>query len=73
MSKMADIWIDPFWVKSFREKLCAAQATETSVSVRAFYQTVIDQLDEHRPVGPNGKHGNGPLCTETCGCYERNL
>ena len=29
-------------------------------------QKMIDQIDIHRPVGPNGKHGN--LHTATCGC-----
>lgn len=30
---------------------------------------LIKELDKHRPLGPDGKHGN--LHTETCGCEDK--
>jgi hypothetical protein len=38
--------------------------------MKDLYGDLINQLDVHRPIGPNGKHGNY-RCTTTCGCAER--
>lgn len=63
-------------VKMTRETLCAAQAA--LVHGRFTYDRadehierlglVILELDRHRPLGPNGKHGDRH--TATCGCEE---
>lgn len=59
-------------VKLLRETLAVAQ---TAISGFAYtrinehvdrIQGLIDQLDGHRPLGPDGKHGD--LHTATCGC-----
>lgn len=67
----ATLSFDPLYVKTLREKLCKAQTYESSAVVRDLYQQLINQLDAHRPLGPNGKHGQY-RCTPTCGCKERN-
>jgi hypothetical protein len=63
-------------VKGLREILCLAQYVGENSPVHIntpLYnrriQEVIDELDKHRPVGPDGKHGN--LHTETCGCKNK--
>lgn len=67
-------------LKATREALCAAQS---SLGERARagidvgwvphwvdrLQALIDQIDVHRPLGSNGKHGD--LHTSTCGCEDR--
>ncbi len=67
-------------LKTTREALCAAQ---TNLGQRAAagldldhvphwvarIQALIDQIDVHRPLGPDGKHGT--LHTPTCGCEDR--
>lgn len=66
--------------KMTREALCLAQATladriRAGVDVdRARYagdriQSLIDQIDVHRPLGPDGKHGSRH--TATCGCEDK--
>lgn len=66
--------------KMVREHLCLAQAAlatrirsglDVDRARRAIdqIQTLIDRVDEHRPVGSNGKHGIG-RCTGTCGCED---
>ncbi len=62
-------------VKATREALCAAQ-TAVSRSVHPavgtylgrLLQELIDACDKHRPLAPNGKHGD--LHTATCGCED---
>lgn len=53
-------------VKMLRETLCTAQSLVKSKSDVAYLQLLINACDVHRPLGPNGKHGNRH--TETCGC-----
>ena len=54
-------------VKMTREALCVAQHEPgLSESQRVRLGRLIDECDRHRPVGPNGKHGNRH--TPTCGC-----
>lgn len=59
------IW-DP---KGLREHLCVQQAMAPDLWTKAVIGTMISKLDEHRPLGPNGKHGNRH--TETCGCQDK--
>lgn len=60
-------------VKMLRETLCLAQVgiTNRMPAQDAWphldrLQRLIDQLDAHRPLGPDGKHGDRH--TPTCGC-----
>jgi len=62
-------------VKMTRELFCIAQ-TEIGQSGRNWshshirrLQRLIDQLDKHRPLGPDGKHGDRH--TPTCGCEDK--
>lgn len=63
--------------KMMREALCAAQSSlaergRSGIDVDrvpgwiAQVQLIIDQIDQHRPLANNGKHGD--LHTDTCGC-----
>lgn len=52
-------------LKMTREALCAGQTYVNSHQSERI-QAIIDQIDVHRPLGPDGKHGN--LHTPTCGC-----
>ena len=67
----ADLYFDALYVKTLREEFCVAQQRTTSQVLKDLYSDLIDQLDVHRPVGQNGKHGSY-RCTATCGCAERN-
>ena len=59
--------------KMLRETLCLAQTAVAHLSTSpqfeahiARLQRLIDACDTHRPLGPDGKHGQ--LHTATCGC-----
>lgn len=60
--------------KMLRETLCVAQTRIINSGLDdgrlehhvARLQLLIAECDRHRPLGPDGKHGN--LHTETCGC-----
>lgn len=60
--------------KMLRETLCVAQAViihdmphaERKLEHLNRLQRLIDECDRHRPIGPNGKHGDWH--TTTCGC-----
>jgi hypothetical protein len=61
-------------VKMIRETLCVAQTwvglcgdPRAREHVERL-QRLIDECDRHRPLAANGKHGDGELCTATCGC-----
>lgn len=65
-------------VKMLRETLCVAQNLSVFVSVNIDItnymdrlQELIDQCDIHRPLGPDGKHGDRH--TATCGCEDKRL
>lgn len=65
------LWVVPADLKLLRELLCAIQAgvwhdNDTS---RAQMQGLIDEIDRHRPLGPDGKHGDRH--TASCGCEDR--
>lgn len=57
-----------------RETLCVAQNTVWRMPDGRYrenidrLQEVIDQIDEKRPIGADGKHGN--LHTDECGCED---
>lgn len=63
--------------KQVREALCAAQSGLAELARRGMavdqvphwtetLRALIDQVDEARPVGPDGRHGEKH--TRTCGC-----
>jgi len=68
MGVYADLLIDSSRLKSLREALCLAQTHPSGLDTQqsALIQLVIAQIDRHRPLGPDGKHGNRH--TFTCGC-----
>ncbi len=60
--------------KMIREALCLAQTqiARSGLSSAGGYvlllQRLIDECDRHRPLGPDGKHGDRH--TPTCGCED---
>jgi hypothetical protein len=60
--------------KGLRETLCTAQSRIINSGLDqhrrkhdvARLQLLIAECDRHRPLGPDGKHGD--LHTDTCGC-----
>jgi hypothetical protein len=68
-----DIEVDS--VKMLREALCLAEQAmhETGVNIAASQKRriagLIRELDRHRPLGIDGRHGD--LHTRTCGCGGR--
>lgn len=76
---LADLhsYIVPDTPKMLRETLCVAQArignspydeSRKQEHINRL-QRLIDECDRHRPLGPDGKHGD--LHTATCGCGEQ--
>lgn len=74
------VYIPVTALKATREALCAAQATlglhaaaGTDVDRVPHWadrlQALIDQIDVHRPLRRDGKHGD--LHTPTCGCEDK--
>ena len=55
--------------KGLREHLCQQQTVAPNTFTRALIGSLIKDLDGHRPLGPDGKHGD--LHTATCGCDDR--
>lgn len=51
--------------KMIREALCVAQASAGNHANKVL-SALIDECDRHRPLGPDGKHGQRH--TTTCGC-----
>lgn len=70
---MTDLTV-PDSPKAIREALCLAQSSvlcrpadrDRVHAVVAVLKRLIDECDRHRPIGPDGKHGNRH--TPTCGC-----
>lgn len=52
--------------KGLREHLCQQQTFAPDDRTRKYMSEMIALLDIHRPIGPDGKHGNRH--TPTCGC-----
>ena len=71
---MADAYlqVDSGDLKMLREALCAAEGyllhSEQYASLGWYMGPLIREIDKHRPLGSNGKHGN--LHTSTCGCED---
>jgi hypothetical protein len=73
-------YVVPDSPKMLRETLCVAQ-TEIGASPWAELdlkqehiarlQRLVDECDRHRPLGPDGKHGDRH--TPTCGCDDRTV
>lgn len=67
----------PTPVKGLRETLCVAQTAVGALPLHpdgvrshtARLQALINECDRHRPLGPDGTHGD--LHTPTCGCEDR--
>lgn len=66
--------------KMLRETLCSAQAALAEMARQGHgeqrlrehldrIQSLIAECDRHRPLGPDGKHGNRH--TSTCGCEDK--
>lgn len=60
-------------LKMLRETLCRVQSAHGVWPVHPRQdmervQVLIDQIDKHRPLGPDGKHGDRH--TATCGCED---
>lgn len=75
---MTDLHV-PDTIKSVRETLCRAQSGihfRVSAGHDADYHArdvqllgrLIADCDRQRPLGPDGRHGDGERCTSTCGC-----
>ena len=60
-----DRWC-PKWL---REALCVQQTHSPDEITRSAIGDLIDLLDIHRPLGPDGKHGERH--TSTCGCEDK--
>lgn len=62
-------------IKMLREDLCKQQTyprcKDWPKDVHLAVGALINIIDEHRPLGPDGKHGN--LHTPTCGCQDKVL
>lgn len=63
-------------IKGLRETLCEAQSQILGWMPENFrvhvkrLQDLLDECDRHRPLGPDGRHGD--LHTATCGCEDKN-
>ena len=60
-------------LKMFREALCVAESyllrSEQHSYGARYFSDLIKQVDVHRPLGTNGKHGTRH--TATCGCEDK--
>lgn len=74
---LAPLMVPTSSLKMLRETLCEAQSgltyrpgnNATYERHRGRLQMLINQIDNHRPLGPDGKHGNRH--TPTCGCVDK--
>ena len=55
-------------LKTLREDLCRHQAEDLPYDVQSIVAVLIRWIDHHRPLGPDGTHGD--LHTPTCGCED---
>jgi hypothetical protein len=69
------VYVVPDGPKELRETLCVAQTCiglsddSRKRSHMDRLQRLIDECDRHRPIGPDGKHGQRH--TPTCGCEDK--
>lgn len=71
----ADLVVEAKDLKMLRETFCLAQTAlnemwsdKASIHINRL-QMLIDELDNYRPLGADGKHGN--LHTPKCGCEDK--
>ena len=77
LKKDLTAYVVPDSPKMLKETLCVAQSRIGNSDYDdgrkqehiERLQRLIDECDYHRPVGPNGKHGNRH--TSTCGCEDK--
>jgi len=74
--KVASLEVHPEDLKMLHETLCLAQwlVNRDPFGDRSTYHSdrighLIREVERHRPLGSNGKHGN--LHTPTCGCDDK--
>lgn len=65
---MAALHVHDEHLKSLREALCRVSVGASATHVRRISE-VIDEIDRHRPLGSDGKHGDRH--TDTCGCDDK--
>lgn len=65
----ARLHVDAAYVKTLSEALRIAATRTGNASHRRLLNHLIEQLETHRPVGRDGKHGS--LHTRTCGCEDK--
>lgn len=58
---MPVMFVEDSSLKSLREIICASRSTR--------FSDLIRQIDKHRPLGPDGKHGDRH--TKHCGCEDK--
>jgi hypothetical protein len=56
-------------LKSLRESLCRHESDDLPEHVVWLLGQLINEIDRHRPLGSDGKHGD--LHTATCGCEDK--
>lgn len=59
-------------IKTLREHLCSdATGNDWPPDVRVAVNDLINLIDVHRPLGPDGNHDYRH--TETCGCLDKGV
>ena len=56
-------------LKMLRENLCSLTAGNPNQNLQRRINLLFEEIDRHRPLGSDGKHGN--LHTPTCGCEDK--
>jgi len=67
MTNTAHLAVPASDLRRLREALCRAE-TGSGALHRAVLGSLIDEIDRHRPLGPDGTHGDRH--TATCGCED---
>lgn len=67
--KLVPLMVENMDLKMLRETLCLVQSKLDNNPSYDYIQKLIDEIDYHRPLGPDGKHSN--LHTATCGCEDK--
>lgn len=55
-------------LKMLREDLCRRSAEDLPSDISSGIDVLINMIDRHRPLGPDGEHGDRH--TDTCGCED---
>ncbi len=72
---VAFLRVDTSDLKMLREDLCVIMTNAYNIpgrnpaSLMRRLQNLCNEIDRHRPLGSDGKHGN--LHTSTCGCEDK--